>query len=87
MASTHDPSDHEHDDAHDEAHEQPADVHDSLRTPLWLPLVGLGLLLAGALWFLSVSNAPSAGDGGTDGDASAEAAAPAPTPAPAPAPH
>lgn len=62
----------------------PADSHahgpaddDNVRTPLWLPFVGLGFLAAGAvasyLWIYPGVRAASATDGGT-GDAAAEAA-------------
>jgi hypothetical protein len=62
----------------------PAD-EDNVRTPLWLPFVGMGLLAAGAvasyLWIYPGVRASTSSDGGT-GDAAAETAA-APEAAPA----
>lgn len=77
-----------------DSHDQHADEEDLVRTPLWLPFLGLGLLMAGALasylWvYPGTMSTSTAGDGGDGGDGSAEAAAPAPAnapPAPAPAP-
>ncbi|MEI8255682.1 MAG: hypothetical protein WCJ30_08425 [Deltaproteobacteria bacterium] len=73
------------------AHDHPKDEEDLVRTPLWLPFLGLGLLMAGALasylWvYPGTMNAPTVSDGGDGGDASAEAPAPNAAPAPAPAP-
>lgn len=69
-------------DAHDAKghHAHPEPEEDPLQTPGWMPFLGLGLLMAGALWmYLFVSPgvwSPSTGDGGADGgDASAEAPA------------
>ncbi len=73
------------------AHDHPKDEEDLVRTPLWLPFLGLGLLMAGALasylWvYPGTMNTPVASDGGDGGDASAEAATPTAAPAPRPAP-
>lgn len=61
-------------DAH--AHHEPEE--DPLRTPGWMPLLGLGVLMAGALWmYLYVSPgvwSPATGDAGAD--AAADAAQP-----------
>ncbi len=77
-----------------DSHDSHADEEEVVRTPLWLPFVGLGLLMAGALasylWVYPGTMSASTSDGGDGGDASAEASAPAaanPAPAaPAPAP-
>jgi len=54
-------------------HEPPAE--DPLRTPGWMPLLGMSLLLAGALWmYLYVSPgvwSPADADGGADAGATA----------------
>lgn len=60
-------------------HAHPEPEEDPLRTPGWMPLVGLGLLMVGALWmYLYVSpgvwSASTAAIG--DGGAAADAAAP-----------
>ncbi|MDP3276669.1 MAG: hypothetical protein Q8Q09_15835 [Deltaproteobacteria bacterium] len=71
----------EHDDHNDHGHEDPHEAPDAdeatIRTPLWLPFVGLSLLLViamGTFMFISPGNwargAATAGDGGGD-DASA----------------
>mgnify|MGYP001252747694 FL=1 len=80
---------HAHHDAHEDAHAAPHGTHhghelhapeeDPLRTPGWLSLLGLGLLLLGALGvylFISpgvLDTSNTAGDGGA---ASADAATP-----------
>ena len=75
-----------------DSHDHHGDEEDVVRTPLWLPFVGLGLLMAGALasylWVYPGTMNVTVSDGGEGGDASAEASAPtpavaAPTPAPA----
>ena len=63
------------------AHHAPPE-EDPLRTPGWMPLLGMGLLLVGALWmYLYVSPGvwapPEAADGGADGAAAEPAPAPA----------
>lgn len=72
MASSHDSSSH---DSHEPQ-------EDPIRTPEWMPILGLGLLMAGALavyLFISpgvmAGGTTSAADAGADG--SAEQAAPA----------
>lgn len=66
------------------------DEEDLVRTPVWLPFLGLGLLMAGALasylWvYPGTLNTPTVSDGGDGGDASSEAAVPTAAPAPHPA--
>jgi hypothetical protein len=61
-----------HDPKSHQAHAEPEE--DPLRTPGWMPLLGLGLLLAGALWmylFVSpgVMSPPAAVDGGAEAGA------------------
>jgi hypothetical protein len=64
-----------HDDSkgHHAPHAPPEE--DPLRTPGWMPLLGMGLLLAGALWmYLYVSPgvwSPADADGGADAGATA----------------
>ncbi len=65
-------------DAH--AHHEPEE--DPIRTPGWMPWLGLGLFIAGALWmYLYVSpgvwSPSTAGDAGAD-ESAAESAAPSP---------
>jgi hypothetical protein len=68
--------------AHGAAHgnDHHADEEDVVKTPMWLPFVGLGLLVFGALasylWIYPGTMVVSHNDGGDGGDASAEAAAP-----------
>ncbi len=74
MADSHGSHD-SHDTSGHHAHPEPAE--DSIRTPGWVPLVGLALLLLGTLWtylYISPGVWSPAADGGAD--ASAEAAAP-----------
>lgn len=90
MAAAHDHADdhddhahgagHDHDDhGHDEAVEE-----DSVRTPMWLPFVGIALLLFGAVYTYSVMHEPpaaaaaSAEASASAGEGSAAPAAPAP---------
>ena len=74
---------------HGPPRQQPApadDDEDLVRTPMWLPLLGLALLVLGVmfsyLWIYPGKLSSVAGDGGTDGgtEASAQPAA-APPPA------
>ncbi len=70
MADTHGAHDaHGPSKGHD-AHAHHAPEEDPLRTPGWMPLLGLGLLMAGALWmYLYVSPgvwSTSTGDAGAD---------------------
>lgn len=76
----------DHDD-HDAAHHDEAPEEDAVRTPLWLTLVGLALLLLGALGsYLFVypgrMSASSSADDAGAGDASQAADAAAPTAVP-----
>jgi hypothetical protein len=71
--------------AHDAAahgNDHHAEEEDVVRTPMWLPFLGLALLVFGALasylWVYPGTMNVSHTDGGDGGDASAEAAAPAP---------
>jgi hypothetical protein len=77
----HDPHAHGPSKGHD-AHAHHAPEEDPLRTPGWMPVLGLGLFIAGAIWmYLYVSpgvwSASTAGDAGAD-ESAIEQAPPAP---------
>jgi hypothetical protein len=67
------------------SHDAHAPEEDVVRTPLWLPFIGIALLLLGSVFaFRLVHSGTSSGS--TTSDAGVEAGAPSPAPAAAPAP-
>jgi hypothetical protein len=62
--------DHAHDDhAHDDHHEAPDPDEATLRTPLWLPFVGIGLLTLFAVVVFNVVGSSGRGAQGDGADA------------------
>jgi hypothetical protein len=104
MSSKHHDGDHGgHDSGHDGGHDGGHDDHahhfdgdpitelpaDEPRTPGWMPALGAGVFLVGAIYFLSADKAPDATAEGAQAapPAVAQVAAPKPQPQPQPQPQ
>lgn len=81
MAGSHHHDDHAHDDheshdAHDDhSHDAPDPDESTIRTPMWLPFVGLGLVTLIAIAVFGMMSSSTPGATGADADAGAPSTA------------